>query len=46
MDAEVNLLQQRFNKIRKGKEKKLLAQKQEEREKHEEDKRNKRNEID
>ena len=47
MDAEVNLVQQRFNKIEleKAKEKKLNSQKQEERRKHEEDKRNKRNEI-
>ena len=47
MDVEVNLLQQRFNKIEleKAKEKKLYSQKQEERQKHEEDKRNKRNEI-
>ena len=47
MDVEVNLLQQRFNKIEleKAKEKKLYSQKQEERQKHEKDKRNKRNEI-
>ena len=47
MDVEVNLLQQRFNKIEleKVKEKKLYFKKQEERQKHEEDKRNKRNEI-
>ena len=36
MNVEVNLLQQRFNKIEleKAKEKKLHSQKQEEREKH------------
>ena len=47
MDVEVNLLQQRFNKIElaKAKEKKLHSQKQEERQKNEEDKRKKRNEI-
>ena len=47
MDVEVNLLQQRFNKIEleKAKEMKLYSQKQKERQKHEEDKRNKRNEI-
>ena len=47
MDVEVNLLQQRFNKIEleKAKEKKLYSQKQEERQKHEEDKHYKRNEI-
>ena len=43
MDVEVNLLQQRFNKIEleKATEKKFHAQKQEERKKNEEDKRNK-----
>ena len=48
MDVEVNLLQQRFIKIelQKAKEKKLHSQKHEERLKHDEDKRNKRNEID
>ena len=47
MDVEVNLLQQRFNKIEleKAKEKMLHSQKQEKRQKHLEDKRNKRNQI-
>ena len=47
MDVEVNLLQQRFNKIEleKAKEKKFHSQKLEERRKHEEDKRNKSNEF-
>ena len=47
MDVEVNILQQRFNKIelKKTKEKKLHSQKQEKRQKHKENKRKKRNEI-
>ena len=48
MDVEVNLLQQKFNKIEleKAKDKKLHVQKQEERQNHMEDKLNKLNEID
>ena len=48
MDVELNLLQQRFNKIEleKAKEKTLHSQKQEERQKYEEYKNNKCNEID
>ena len=48
MDVKVNLLQQRFNEIefQNVKEKKLHTQNQEERQKQQEDKHNKRNEID
>ena len=46
MDVEVNLLQQKFNKIDIEKLKKLQSHKQEERKKKREDKRNKCNEVD